>query len=89
MAIIPDVLEPDGNFGHWMRIDRKLEERAALAPGDSATLELESVKDWQERVCHGISDSSGICPSEIKTMESKLRQWRAGMGFAGQCNPEP
>ena len=24
------VLEPDGNFGHRMRVDRKLQERAAL-----------------------------------------------------------
>src|SRR5438105_7748668 len=42
------VLEPDGNFGHWMRIDRKLQERAALSAGDSATLEIESVKEWPE-----------------------------------------
>ena len=42
------VLEPDGNFGHWMRIDRKLQERAGLSAGDSATLEIESVKDWPE-----------------------------------------
>ena len=40
------VLEPDGNFGHWMRIDRKLQERSALGAGDSATLEIESVKEW-------------------------------------------
>jgi hypothetical protein len=42
------VLEPDGNSGHWMRIDRKLQEVAALSAGDSATLEIESVKDWPE-----------------------------------------
>src|SRR3982074_1151674 len=41
-------LAPDGNFGHWMRIDRKLQERAALSASDSATLEIESVKDWPE-----------------------------------------
>jgi uncharacterized protein DUF1905/bacteriocin resistance YdeI/OmpD-like protein len=42
------VLEPDGNSGHWMRIDRKLQKRAALSAGDSAKLEIESVKDWPE-----------------------------------------
>src|SRR5882672_5846688 len=42
------VLEPDGKFGHWMRIDRKLQESAALSAGDSATLEIETVKDWPE-----------------------------------------
>src|SRR5687768_14007572 len=42
------VLEPDGNFGHWMRIDRKLQETAALSAGDSATLAIETVNDWPE-----------------------------------------
>jgi hypothetical protein len=42
------VLEPDGNFGHWMKIDRKLQKSAALSAGDIATLEIESVKDWPE-----------------------------------------
>jgi hypothetical protein len=42
------VLEPDGNFGHWMRIDRTLRESAALSAGDSARLEIESVKEWPE-----------------------------------------
>src|ERR1700688_3118725 len=42
------VLEPDGNFGHWMGIDRKLQQTAALSTGDTATLEIESLKDWPE-----------------------------------------
>ena len=42
------VLEPDGNFGHWMRIDGRLQETAALSAGDSATLEIQTLKDWPE-----------------------------------------
>jgi hypothetical protein len=42
------VLEPDGNFGHWMRIDAKLQGTASLSAGDTATLEIESLKDWPE-----------------------------------------
>src|SRR6266568_4104611 len=42
------VLEPDGSFGHWMRVDRKLQQTAALSAGDTATLEIESLKDWPE-----------------------------------------
>ena len=42
------VLEPDGTFGHWMKIDRRLQKSAALGAGDSATLEIESVKEWPE-----------------------------------------
>jgi hypothetical protein len=39
------VLEPDGTFGHWISLDRKLQRAASLGVGDSATLELELQKD--------------------------------------------
>jgi hypothetical protein len=42
------VLEPDGNSGHWMKIDRKLQERAAASAGHGVTLEIDSVRDWPE-----------------------------------------
>jgi len=42
------VLEPDGYFGHWMRIDRELQRAAAVGVGDTATLEIESLKSWPE-----------------------------------------
>jgi Domain of unknown function (DUF1905)/Bacteriocin-protection, YdeI or OmpD-Associated len=42
------VLEPDGHAGHWMRIDGKLRQTAGLRAGDSATLEIEPLKDWPE-----------------------------------------
>jgi hypothetical protein len=42
------VLEPDGNFGHWMRIDGKLQRTAALNAADTATLEIQTLKDWPE-----------------------------------------
>src|SRR5882762_11756774 len=42
------VLEPDGYSGHWMRIDGKLQQTAALSAGDTASLEIESLKEWPE-----------------------------------------
>src|SRR6202171_3950453 len=42
------VLEPDGLFGHWMGVDGKLKQTSALSAGDTATLEIESLKDWPE-----------------------------------------
>jgi hypothetical protein len=42
------VLEPDGSYGHWMVVDGKLRQTAALSAGDTATLEVESRKDWPE-----------------------------------------
>jgi hypothetical protein len=42
------VLEPDGDFGHWLRLDGKLQKSAGLSAGDIAKLEIESLKDWPE-----------------------------------------
>src|SRR3979411_166853 len=42
------VLEPDGSSGHWMRVDRELQQTAAVSAGDIATLEIESINDWPE-----------------------------------------
>ena len=42
------VVEPDGNLGHWLKVDGKLKRASALGGGDTATLELEPLKDWPE-----------------------------------------
>jgi Domain of unknown function (DUF1905)/Bacteriocin-protection, YdeI or OmpD-Associated len=42
------VLEPDGNFGHWMRVDDKLQRAAGISAGDAAALDIEVTKDWPE-----------------------------------------
>ena len=42
------VLEPDGYFGHWMRIDGKLQKTASLVAGHTAALEIETLQHWPE-----------------------------------------
>jgi hypothetical protein len=67
------VLEPDGNSGHWMRIDRKLEERAALSAGESATLEIESVKDWPEpSVPQDLKTALASAPRKIQDLWKEI-----------------
>jgi len=67
------VLEPDGNFGHWMRIDRKLQESTALSAGDSATLELESVKDWPEpSVPPDLKTALAAAPQKIQDLWKEI-----------------
>jgi len=34
------VVEPDGEFGHWVRIDAKPQRAAAIRAGDTAAVEL-------------------------------------------------
>jgi hypothetical protein len=42
------VLEPDGNVGHWMRVDGRLLKATRVRPGDSATVQVELTKEWPE-----------------------------------------
>lgn len=42
------VLEPDGDFGHWMRVDGRLQRAAGAGPGATATVEVEPTKEWPE-----------------------------------------
>lgn len=63
------VLEPDGNFGHWMRVDGKLQRTAALSVGDTATLEIEPVKDWPEpKVPQDLETALAAAPQKIKDL---------------------
>ena len=63
------VLEPDGNSGHWMRIDRKLQQSAALSAGDTATLEIESLKDWPEpTVPPDLETALAVAPQKIQDL---------------------
>jgi hypothetical protein len=42
------VLEPDGNAGHWMKVDQELQHAAGITAGDTATLEIHATKAWPE-----------------------------------------
>src|ERR1700687_4418564 len=83
------VLEPDGYFGHWMRIDGKLQRTAALSAGNTATLEIESLKDWPEPNYRKILSQPWRPPLRGSKIYGRvLRRWRAGNGFAGSTRPE-
>jgi hypothetical protein len=63
------VVEPDGNFGHWIKLDRKLQKAAAVGAGDSVTLEVEPLKDWPEPdVPQDLKAALTTAPEEIQEM---------------------
>jgi hypothetical protein len=67
------VLEPDGSFGHWMRIDRKLQKGAALRTGERATLELEAIKTWPEpKVPPDLRTALATAPHEIRELWKEI-----------------
>jgi hypothetical protein len=67
------VLEPDGTFGHWMRVDRKLQRAAALGAGDTATLEVEALTDWPEPdVPQDLEAALGTASAKIQDLWTEI-----------------
>ena len=67
------VLEPDGDFGHWMRIDRKLQGGAGLHEGDTATLAIEAVKQWPEPVVpQDLRKALAAAPQKIQDLWNEI-----------------
>jgi hypothetical protein len=63
------VVEPDGNLGHWMKVDGKLQRASDLSAGDTATLELEPLKDWPEpNVPQDLEKALAAAPPKIREM---------------------
>jgi len=61
------VLEPDGYFGHWMRVDAGLRKAAGIDAGDSAALKVEIAKDWPEPdVPEDLAKALSAAPQKVK-----------------------
>jgi hypothetical protein len=58
-----------------MRIDRKLQQAAALGAGDTATLEIESLKDWPEpNVPQDLETALAAAPQKIQDLWKVVSQ---------------
>src|SRR5579859_7047540 len=67
------VLEPDGDFGHWMRTDGEQQQTAAMNAGDTATLEIEPLKDWPEpNVPQDLETALATAPQKIKDLWAEI-----------------
>ena len=63
------VAEPDGEFGHWVRIDAKQQRAAALRAGDTAEVELVPLEDWPEpKVPHDLQAALAAAPDKIQEL---------------------
>ena len=63
------VVEPDGSFGHWMRIDAQLKRTAAASAGDTVTLEIEPLTDWPEpKVPQDFETALAAAPANIQDL---------------------
>ena len=67
------VLEPDGNSGHWMRVDDTLQHAAGISVGDTATLDIEVTKDWPEpNVPSDLAAALADAPQKIQDLWDEI-----------------
>ena len=86
------VLEPDGNFGHWLNVDGKLRRRAHIDVGESAALEIEPRKDWPEpSVPKDLGAALAAAPPEIRDLWediTPMARWEWVRWVNATGNPE-
>lgn len=66
------VIEPDGDFGHWMSVDARLQKAAGAGPVDEVTVVVEPSEEWPEpRIPQDLREALSNAPREIQDL------WRA------------
>jgi len=67
------VLEPDGNSGHWMRVDDALQHAAGIGVGDTAALGIEVTRDWPEpAVPQDLAAALAAAPQRIQGLWDEI-----------------
>jgi hypothetical protein len=67
------VLEPDGNSGHWMRVDDTLQHAAGIGAGDAAALDIEVIRDWPEpSVPQDLATALTAAPQNIQNLWNEI-----------------
>ena len=86
------VLEPDGDFGHWMRVEGGLKKAAGLGVGDTATVEVEPSKEWPEpKVPPDLRRALGEAPRKIRELWeaiTPMARWEWVRWINATKNPE-
>lgn len=61
------VLEPDGYWGHWLRITKELQLASGATSGSTASLELTPTKNWPEPdIPADFAKGLGAAPQKVK-----------------------
>jgi hypothetical protein len=67
------VLEPDGNRGHWARVEDTLQRAAGISAGDTATVDIEVTKEWPEpSVPEDLATALADAPQKIQGLWTEI-----------------
>lgn len=62
------VLEPDGYWGHWVRINEGLQKAAGITAGDMVSVEIEVTKNWPEpEVPKDFANALATAPEKVRS----------------------
>jgi len=68
-TVFQTVLEPDGDSGHWMRVDDRLRHAAGLSAGDTAAVGIQVTRDWPEPgVPEDLAAALAAAPQQIQDL---------------------
>ena len=84
------TLEPDGQGGHWLKVDRKMREAAGAEVGDVVTLEIAPVaKEPEPRVPADLRKALAAAPREARNVWSDITPIaRVGSQLPATCSPK-
>lgn len=86
------VIEPDGEFGHWLKIDAKLQKAAGVRAGDTASVEVEPTKEWPEpSVPADLRQALSAAPQSIRDLWqaiTPMARWEWVRWINATKNPE-
>jgi hypothetical protein len=86
------VVEPDGRRGHWVRVDRALQQAVGIGPGNSAKLTLEVAPDWPEPdVPEDLDVALAAAPARIRDVWegiTPMARWEWVRWVRATRNPE-
>ncbi len=69
------TLDPDGQGGHWLKVDRRMREAAGAEPGDVVTLEIAPVPSQRElepRVPADLRKALAAAPPKVREVWSDI-----------------
>lgn len=67
------VLEPDGNWGHWFKLDTELQKSIGISAGDTVKLEISPSKEWPEPTLpNDFSQALHSAPSAVQDLWTKI-----------------
>jgi hypothetical protein len=67
------VLEPDGRWGHWFKVDEKLQKALGVSAGDTVRLEIAPSKDWPEpNIPDDFLKALAAAPSTVQNLWTKI-----------------